>query len=190
MASTVKGLAFTFFQSNNSGLIIYTDCKDMDFRGSIIKKSFNNFRCIRDTATREFLSNLYSVSPRQISRNGSGITGYGKMVKITISGSNNRLYLNKEDGRGRWLIKRNGVTQPLITKIWRKAVETINPTIVLDVGLNYGEILFSTICKKKTQIIGIEANKGLAPYIENSGIPFLCIVVFLRLTLKVMKSMS
>jgi len=87
------------------------------------------------------------------------------MQKVVISGSNNVLYVNPNDKRSRWIIRDNGVTQPRVTQIWRKIVSTWHPTFVLDVGVNYGEIIFSTQYDPKMHVIGIEANALLLPYI-------------------------
>jgi len=88
--------------------------------------------------------------------------------KTIISGSTNVLYTNRNDRRGRWLIRKKGITQPIVTRIWRKAVKTVMPSIVIDIGMNYGEIVLSTNYPKHVEIVGIEANQGLEPYITKS----------------------
>nr|WP_241254597.1 FkbM family methyltransferase [Brevibacillus sp. SYP-B805] len=87
------------------------------------------------------------------------------MQKVTIAGSSNVLYVNPTDKRGQWVIKSNGVTHHKVTSIWRKIVEVWKPTIILDVGVNYGEVIYSTVYHPDAKIIGIEANQLLFPYL-------------------------
>ncbi|MBD0381564.1 FkbM family methyltransferase [Paenibacillus sedimenti] len=90
------------------------------------------------------------------------------MKKIKFLDSSNSIYVNKKDRRGRLLLKKKGVTQPKITTFWKKTVDSFHPTLVLDVGVNYGEILFSSDYQNNVRIIGIEANQNLEKYISNS----------------------
>lgn len=90
------------------------------------------------------------------------------MVEVVIAGCNNRIYTNASESRGQWLINSNGITQPHITNLWRKAVSIINPTIVIDVGVNYGEIIFSADYLPDVRIIGIEANEDLRPFLQKA----------------------
>jgi FkbM family methyltransferase len=92
----------------------------------------------------------------------------GSLKKITLLESNTILYVDGDDNRGKWLINRNGVTQPRITGIWRKIIQKWQPTIAIDVGVNYGEIMLSTVYDHHTQIVGIEANKLLGRCIDKS----------------------
>jgi FkbM family methyltransferase len=78
------------------------------------------------------------------------------------------LYINPDENRGRALLINDGVTQARLTDFWTKAVQTFEPSIVLDVGVNYGECIFSTRYGSLTKIIGIEANQSLLEYIEQS----------------------
>jgi FkbM family methyltransferase len=88
--------------------------------------------------------------------------------KITFAGSNTVLFVNAAENRGKSLIRSKGVRHPKITNLWRKAAKVLQPTIVLDVGVNYGEIVFSTVYSTHAKIIGIEANEQLRPYLERS----------------------
>ncbi|KYG33705.1 FkbM family methyltransferase [Alkalihalobacillus trypoxylicola] len=58
--------------------------------------------------------------------------------------------------------------QANLNQFWVKTVEEFIPTVVVDVGLNYGEGLFSTIYKEPVDIIGIEPNPYLIDFIRNS----------------------
>ncbi|WP_158737179.1 FkbM family methyltransferase [Alteribacillus sp. YIM 98480] len=90
------------------------------------------------------------------------------MKKVLISGCNNVIYVDENDKKGKDLIRTNGFSQPRVVNFWRRAVKKLNPTVVFDVGLNYGEVLFSTQYHPKTVITGIEANSKLSPYINQT----------------------
>ncbi|MET3697838.1 FkbM family methyltransferase [Bacillus oleivorans] len=87
--------------------------------------------------------------------------------KIVLS-SSTVLFVNSEENRGRALLISNGMTQKRMTRFWRQAVQAINPDIIIDVGVNYGECIFSTVYPSHTKIYGVEANKQLFKYIEQS----------------------
>jgi FkbM family methyltransferase len=53
-------------------------------------------------------------------------------------------------------------------RFWRRAVETIEPDVALDIGLNYGECLFSTLFPPPARAFGFEANSQLRPWVEKS----------------------
>ncbi|XQY90021.1 FkbM family methyltransferase [Metabacillus sp. HB246100] len=95
------------------------------------------------------------------------INGHRIPNKIALN-SENSLYIDSAENRGRALLLKNGETQSRLIKFWKKSVLTFNPTIVLDIGVNYGECMFSTNYKSETIILGFEANKQLIPYIERS----------------------
>ncbi|MEH7386561.1 FkbM family methyltransferase [Bacillus sp. JJ1521] len=87
--------------------------------------------------------------------------------KITLP-SRNIIYINNAENRGRALLISDGITQSRVTEFWGNAVESYKPSLVLDIGVNYGECIFSTTYEKETTIVGIEANKYLIDYIERS----------------------
>jgi FkbM family methyltransferase len=82
--------------------------------------------------------------------------------------SSNVLYVNPNENRGRALLIKEGVTQERLTEFWRKAVEHYAPSLVIDVGVNYGECIFSANYHPETRIYGIEANKYLLQCIRKS----------------------
>ncbi|WP_110114823.1 FkbM family methyltransferase [Bacillus sp. CGMCC 1.16541] len=82
--------------------------------------------------------------------------------------SRHLLYVNPNENRGRVLLIKNGMTQSRLTKFWIDTVQTMKPTIVVDVGVNYGECIFSTDYAAHTKLFGIEANTYLIPYIMKS----------------------
>lgn len=88
--------------------------------------------------------------------------------KITLPCSSSSLFVNSEENRGRALLISNGVTQKRLTNFWTKAVNQFKPNLAIDVGVNYGECIFSAIYPSHTSIYGIEANTTLLKYINQS----------------------
>jgi FkbM family methyltransferase len=81
---------------------------------------------------------------------------------------NHIMYVNPLENRGRILCMLNGLTQPRLNIFWQSAIRDFQPTLVLDVGVNYGECLYSVRYPERCKIIGVEANLNLKPYIERS----------------------
>ncbi|WP_191562442.1 FkbM family methyltransferase [Metabacillus idriensis] len=78
------------------------------------------------------------------------------------------LYVNSEENRGRALLISNGVTQKRLLHFWRQAVGKYRPDTIIDIGVNYGECIFSAAYPAHTKIYGIEANQNLLTYINRS----------------------
>jgi FkbM family methyltransferase len=78
------------------------------------------------------------------------------------------LHINPKENRGRALLISNGMTQAHVTKFWERSVLAFSPTTVLDIGVNYGECLFSIKYSDETKIYGVEANGELIHYINKS----------------------
>ena len=79
-----------------------------------------------------------------------------------------KLFVSDEDNRGRVLRACGGVSQPIISFSWKKAITIFEPTIVIDIGSNYGEIAFFSRYPKDCIIYILEANPLLIPYLERS----------------------
>ncbi|MHA7964782.1 FkbM family methyltransferase [Paenibacillus sp. CAU 1782] len=90
------------------------------------------------------------------------------MHKIIMDGSGHAMYVNSGDQRGGRMIRHKGSSQPRVTAFWRNAVAAIKPTLIVDAGVNYGEIILSAVYPKETSIAVIEANENLRPYLERS----------------------
>lgn len=95
--------------------------------------------------------------------------GTRRPEKLQLLGSENFVFVDPDDQRGRTIIRGLGRgLQPGLRRIWHAAVAGLRPTIVLDVGLNYGEFLFAETYPAGTRLIGIEANPGLRRWISRS----------------------
>jgi FkbM family methyltransferase len=78
------------------------------------------------------------------------------------------LYVNPRDNRGKAILSNFGATQLSITLMWRLLVQRLEPTLVLDVGANHGEVGLSVPYKKETRIILFEPNPEIKPFLEKS----------------------
>jgi FkbM family methyltransferase len=89
--------------------------------------------------------------------------------RIRLSNSDNHIFLDPADDRARTIIRGLGRgLQPGLRRIWHQAVVQLQPTIVLDVGVNYGEFLFAETYAARARLIGVEANTRLEPWISRS----------------------
>ena len=95
---------------------------------------------------------------------------YGRLFprKLPLGSSGLVVFVNPHERRGRYLLRVFGQDQIKSKQIWHCAVEYFRPSLVLDVGLNYGEFLFGERYPAGTRLIGIEANTDLGEYIEAS----------------------
>lgn len=91
-----------------------------------------------------------------------------KIPNKIVLPSSNILFVNSDENRGRALLISNGVTQKRLTHFWSNAVEVYKPRLIIDVGVNYGECIFSPTYHTQTKIYGIEANRHLLKYIKQS----------------------
>ncbi|MFJ5761012.1 FkbM family methyltransferase [Neobacillus sp. NPDC093182] len=91
-----------------------------------------------------------------------------KIPNQIVLPTSNTIFVNPEENRGRALLISNGMTQKRLTNFWTNAVNEYSPDLVIDVGVNYGECIFSTNYPTHTQIYGIEANQDLLKYIHQS----------------------
>ncbi|MBT8326583.1 MAG: FkbM family methyltransferase [Bacteroidia bacterium] len=87
--------------------------------------------------------------------------------KLKVTGSDNFIHTNPKERRGKSLLMSNASGQQWIKQFWLKAVD-LNPNLVLDCGINYGEILFFPIYNKETMVLGFEADPTIIPLILKS----------------------
>ncbi|MDR0136294.1 FkbM family methyltransferase [Metabacillus idriensis] len=91
-----------------------------------------------------------------------------KLPDKIVLPSSTLLYVDAKENRGRALLISGGVTQKRLLSFWQQAVEAVKPDYIIDIGVNYGECIFSMIYPKHTKIYGIEANRNLLTYISKS----------------------
>lgn len=86
-----------------------------------------------------------------------------------LKGVNTRLFADPYDPRGFNLLSNRSALQPHIKQYWSHALYVLQPEVVIDCGVNYGEILFSVEYPEQTKAIyGIEANPALHTYLDQS----------------------
>jgi FkbM family methyltransferase len=91
-----------------------------------------------------------------------------KLPDKIVLPSSTVLFVDAKENRGRALLISGGITQKRLLSFWQQAVETVKPDYIIDIGVNYGECIFSVIYPKHTKIYGIEANRNLLTYISQS----------------------
>jgi FkbM family methyltransferase len=79
-----------------------------------------------------------------------------------------RLFISLRDNRGLRLRRYAGVLQPVISFTWRRIIDLIQPTAVIDIGANYGEVTFCARYPRLAEIYMIEPNPHLLPFLERS----------------------
>ncbi len=96
--------------------------------------------------------------------------GTARPRRAKLHGCDNWIYIDPSDPCA---IKKV-VHEPLRGKVstnlvfWREFNAHLNPELVVDVGLNYGECLFGTGYAPGTRLWGFEANPRLMPHLEES----------------------
>ncbi|MCR2806643.1 FkbM family methyltransferase [Paenibacillus soyae] len=90
------------------------------------------------------------------------------MEKIIISGTNHPIYVDPKDVKGASLIRYKGVSQPRVVQRWRTMASKLNPDLIIDAGVNYGEIVLSALYPAHASITVIDANEVLRPYLLRS----------------------
>ncbi len=91
-----------------------------------------------------------------------------KLPKKVTFPSSTYIYVDPNENRGRAILLTGGITQNRLFKFWSKSVQECSPDLIIDVGVNYGECIFSTIYPSHSLIYGIEANHYLLGYIKKS----------------------
>ena len=89
---------------------------------------------------------------------------------IKLSQSTQRVSVNPADARARKKLIVDSLRGrlPRNQLFWRQACQQLQPSVALDVGVNYGECLFSVDYSQQTRAIGIEANPCLLSHLQAS----------------------
>ncbi len=90
-------------------------------------------------------------------------------TSVRLRHSGNTLFVDPHETRGRAVLMCFAGGQPCVKNAWHAAVEKLHPTIVVDVGVNYGELLFDAVYPEETFLLGVEANESLRRWIERSA---------------------
>jgi FkbM family methyltransferase len=79
-----------------------------------------------------------------------------------------RMYVNPADERAQSILRNGGVTQSRVTELFGLINRALRPSLVLDIGANYGEISFSSSYQPDQKVLLFEANPELHPYLHRS----------------------
>ncbi|MBK1814913.1 FkbM family methyltransferase [Luteolibacter yonseiensis] len=96
--------------------------------------------------------------------------GTTKPTAIRLPGCDYLVEINPNDRRAQKMLIRDGARGKVskATKIWRALAAHLQPTLVIDVGLNYGECMLGTTYGPDCRMIGFEANPGIFTLLERS----------------------
>ena len=90
--------------------------------------------------------------------------------RVRLTNCQNWVHIDPTDGRAvkKFILDpiRGRVSPPLA--FWRAFNAHLEPSVSIDVGVNYGECLFGTCYPSATRVFGFEANPRLIPYLEKS----------------------
>lgn len=96
-------------------------------------------------------------------------TGQLRPDHIALAASGHTIHVDRTDRRGRDIVSGLGRGhQPALLSLWRRAVAATSPTLVLDVGANYGEFVLNGRYPPGTRVLAIEANPRVVPLLRRS----------------------
>lgn len=79
------------------------------------------------------------------------------------------MFVDPKDARGWRLVVGTGRgPQPGLIDLWCDLIAKLDPSVVIDVGVNYGEFLLPPAYPGTTRVIGVEANRHLAKWLDRS----------------------
>lgn len=87
--------------------------------------------------------------------------------KLQLNGSSHFIHTNSKERRGKSLLMSNANGQQWVKDFWVSGAG-LNPDLVLDCGINYGEILFYPTYASNTKVFGFEADPTIIPLINKS----------------------
>jgi FkbM family methyltransferase len=90
--------------------------------------------------------------------------------RVQLSQSDQFVWINPRDWRARKKIIADTVRGrfPRNQRFWRLGIQEFEPEVVLDVGVNYGECIFSTEYPESVSVFGFEPNPAIQPYLQQS----------------------
>ena len=96
-------------------------------------------------------------------------TGRWRPDHIDLAASGHRIHVDPRDARGWEIVLGLGRGhQPALIDLWRRSVDALAPTVVVDVGANYGELVLSPRYPEGTAVHAVEGNPRVAALLERS----------------------
>lgn len=108
---------------------------------------------------------IRSKARRHITWRLFGTTSMPDHIRIRHGG---RLYVSAHDNRAKRLLACHGVTQPAVAWAWRMLDEILAPTLLFDVGANYGEISLGCTYDAQQKLFLLEPNPSAACCLQKS----------------------
>lgn len=94
--------------------------------------------------------------------------GTPRPQRARMAGTMHSLHVDVGDPRGEALARGFCRGQPALKRLWRAAIDRLQPDWVIDVGANYGEFVFLPRYPSHTRVVAVEAQPSLAPYLMQS----------------------
>lgn len=82
--------------------------------------------------------------------------------------SGRRIYVDPEDPRALELVRAQGDLNPLSLRLWQRVLLAHEWELVVDVGVNYGEMLVGPELPPRAEVVGLEPNLALHPYLRRT----------------------
>ena len=87
---------------------------------------------------------------------------------IAVTDSGHAIHVDPADARGEHLVASHGDFNPLSRVLWHRALRLHDWDAVVDVGVNYGEMLVDAPIPQGSHVIGFEPNLALHPYLQRT----------------------
>jgi FkbM family methyltransferase len=85
-----------------------------------------------------------------------------------VSATGHRIYVDPSDGRGEELVRSAGAFNQGTLAIWDLTLALDDWDVVVDVGVNYGEMLLGAQLPPAARLIGFEPNPRVLPHLRRS----------------------
>jgi FkbM family methyltransferase len=85
-----------------------------------------------------------------------------------MSGTKHTLYVKPNERRGKALLLTDANGQQWVKDFWNNANQKLKPSLALDCGVNYGEILFYPCYQPNSVVVGLEADPSFIPLLTKS----------------------
>lgn len=85
------------------------------------------------------------------------------------AGDRQPLYVDPSDARCRMMLRQKGAVDRDAVSAWTALVDDVRPTLVVDVGANFGEVAFSRLYDSQAVVHLVEPNPDVLPYLRRSA---------------------
>lgn len=96
-------------------------------------------------------------------------------LRLRLAGSyvrnvaGHRIYLLPDDPRALWLHFSDGVMDKDAVRLWSELARILDPSVLIDVGANYGEVLLSQVAyRPDARLVAVEPNLRIAAALRRS----------------------